>query len=458
MHCDILFIGAGPSGYIGAIEAAKLGKKVVVCEKSAVGGTCLNVGCIPSKALLHATEIIHTVKHEAPHFGFEATGSLNFSKLMEFKNAAITKFQKGIEFLFKRHKITLLRGCAKFLDAKRVSIDGQTIEAGKIVIATGSKILTLPFLPIDEKEILSSTGALDLQEPPKSMIVIGGGVIGLELGSVYARLGTKVTIVEAKDRLVSEFDKHVSKTLLSVLQKQGIKIHLDAFVQELKPKKLGFQEVSLSVEKKGELQNMQAEKILVCIGRAPHTDHLDLNEAGIQIDKRGFVAINDRFETSVQNIYAIGDCCSNPMLAHKGSHEGVVLAHALCGVKEKIEYCSIPSVIYISPEIASVGFTQEELEAKDVSFKSSIFPIQANSRYGAIGGSTPGFVKLLSNLDESGLLGMHIMSPCAGEMIMEGVLAISENLPIASLKNAIHAHPTFSESIYEAALSLKASK
>jgi dihydrolipoamide dehydrogenase len=450
MKYDTLFIGAGPAGYVAALAAAKLGQKVVICEKGGLGGTCLNVGCIPSKALLHASEVIHAAEKEGPNFGYQVQGKLNFTELMAFKNRAIFKFQKGIEYLLKKNKITIVRGEAHFINSSQVEVGGQIIDSDKIVIASGSSVTGLPFLPIDEKTILSSTGALNLKEKPDSMIVIGGGVIGLELGSVYARLGTKVTVIEAQDRILPEFDTQISKTFLTILKKQGIEVHLNARVQEAHALTDQTQGFNLTLDTNGVASHLEAQKILVSIGRSPNTTSLKLDSAGVKIDERGFVITNQRFETSSKNIYAIGDCCSNPMLAHKGSHEGVALAHALSGHNEKINYAAIPNVVYTHPEIASVGFSEQELDQKGIDYKKQSFPIQANSRYGAIGGVDPGFTKILITPDASKLLGMHIISPAAGEMIMEGVLAMNESLPIEALKRAIHPHPTFCESIHEA--------
>lgn len=451
MNFDVLFIGSGPAGYVGALQAAKLGLKVAVAEKCDLGGTCLNVGCIPSKALLHATEVIYAAKHEGPNFGYDVSGQLDFAKLMQFKDKAIYKFQKGIEHLFKKNGITLLKGQARFTSSKQVEVSGQRIDTKNIVIACGSKPVNLPFLEFDEKLVLSSTGALNLQSQPKSMAVIGGGVIGLELGSVFARIGTEVTVLEAQNRLLPEFDQQISKTFNTIMKRQGLECHLSSFV---KSAQVNQDSVTLQFEKGGQMQSLEVQRVLVAIGRAPSTESLNLNAAGIVTDTKGFIVIDEAFQTSSANIYAVGDCAANPLLAHKGSHEGVILAKALAGQNEKLNYAAIPNVVYTAPEVASVGFTEQELKQKQISFKSKSFPIQANSRYGAIAGSDPGFVKILMSSDEKKLLGMHIISPAAGEMIMEGVIAITNNLPISSIEHAIHAHPTFSESIHEALTNL----
>lgn len=434
---DIAIIGSGPAGYIGAIKAAQLGYKVVCIEKyEALGGTCLNVGCIPSKALLHASELLYALDHHGPQMGILAPErKVDFAKMMAFKEGSIHKLTSGIQYLFKKYKVERILGAAKFLDGSTLEVNHEKVKAKQIIIATGSEPIPLPFLPFDEKKILSSTGALSLKEIPKKMTIIGAGVIGLELGSIYARLGTKIEVVELLDRIIPEFDRDLSKAFQKTLESQGFTFHLKT---EVKPG-----------------QAFDADVILVAIGRRAMTHNLNLEQVGIQKDPRGFIQIDHQFRTTLPNVYAIGDVACQPMLAHKGSEEALSLIETLFGHKVRMNYAAIPNVIYTSPEVASVGFTQEALEEKGVLYKVSHFPLIGNSRYQAIGGKDPCFVKTLSHKTTNHLLGCHILAPNASELIAQPTLAIQAGITVDTLASTCYAHPTLSEALHEAYLGLK---
>lgn len=436
---DIVIIGSGPAGYVGAIKAAQLGYRVACIEKhSALGGTCLNVGCIPSKALLHATELVHALDHHGPEMGINAPDrKVDFSKLMAFKEGSIKKLTSGILYLFKKYKVEHIRGEASFKDPSTLEVNNESIKAKHIIIATGSEPIGLPFLPFDEKRVVSSTGALSLKEVPKKMTIIGAGVIGLELGSVYARLGTKIEVIELLDRIIPEFDRDLSKAFQKTLESQGFTFNLKTKVE------------------KG--QTFDADVILVAIGRKPFTQGLNLEQVGIQKDPRGFIQIDHQFRTSLPNVYAIGDVACPPMLAHKGSEEALCLIETLFGHKASMNYAAIPNVIYTSPEVASVGFTQDALEEKNIPYKVSHFPLIGNSRYQSIQGKDPCFVKALSHKTTNHLLGCHILAPNASELIAQPTLAIQANITLDTLAATCFAHPTISEALHEAYLGLTSS-
>lgn len=433
---DIVIIGSGPAGYIGAIKAAQLGYKVACIEKhSALGGTCLNVGCIPSKALLHASELAYAIDHHGPAMGIHAKCQIDFSKLMAYKEASIQKLTSGILYLFKKYKVEHIKGAAKLLDGVTIEVNNEAIKAKHIIIATGSEPIPLPFLPFDEKKVLSSTGALSLKEIPQKMTVIGGGVIGLEIGSIYARLGTKIEVIELLDHIIPEFDTDLSKAFQSTLESQGFTFHLKTKVE------------------KG--QTFDSDVILVAIGRRPYTEGLNLDQVGIKKDPRGFIEIDHQFRTTLPTVYAIGDVACQPMLAHKGSEEALCLIETLFGHKMSLNYAAIPNVIYTSPEVASVGFTQKKLDESNIPYKVSHFPLIGNSRYQAIHGKDPCFVKALSHKMTNHLLGCHILAPNASELIAQPTLAIQAGITVDTLASTCYAHPTISEALHEAYLGLK---
>jgi len=436
---DVVIIGSGPAGYVGAIKAGQLGLKVACIEKhSALGGTCLNVGCIPSKALLHASELVAAIDHHGLDMGIDATmRKIDFQQMMVFKEQSIKKLTAGITYLFKKNKVDHIRGVGKLLDGSTVEVNGKTIKAKHIILATGSEPIPLPFLPFDETKILSSTGALNLKEIPKKMTVIGGGVIGLELGSVYARLGTKIEVVELLDRIIPEFDLDLSKAFQKILESQGFTFHLKTKVEEG--------------------QSFDSDVTLVSIGRRPYTEGLNLENLGVEKDNQGFIKIDRNFRTNLPNVYAIGDCAGQPMLAHKGSEEAICLIETLFGHNTKINYAAIPNVIYTSPEVASVGFTQSQLDEKNIPYNLSNFPLIGNSRYQAIGGKDPCFIKTLSHKTTNHLLGCHIIAPNASELIAQPTLAIQANITLDTLANTCFAHPTISEALHESYLGLTSS-
>ncbi|MCI5053107.1 MAG: dihydrolipoyl dehydrogenase [Simkaniaceae bacterium] len=447
MDYDLVVIGSGPGGYVAAIRAAQLGLKTACVEKeSSLGGTCLNVGCIPSKSLLHSTELLSTITHTAEENGIEvATPKVNFAKMMERKNGVVSGFNQGISGLFKKNKIEHLTGHAKFVDPHTLDVGGKKVTAQNFIIATGSQPSPLPFLPFDEKKVLSSTGALALERIPKSMIVIGAGVIGVELGSVYNRLGTKVQVVEFLDRVCPPLDSAVSKAFEKVLKKQGMEFHLSTKVESAKVD----QNVILSTSN----GTLEAEVVLVSIGRRPYTENLGLETLGIETEKPGFIPINGAFQTKHPHIFAIGDVAGPPMLAHKASEEGIAAVELIAGLRPHIEYLAIPNVVYTHPEVAAVGFTTEELKAKNIPIKAGQFAFKANSRARCIS-DDEGFVKLLCHATHGTLLGAHIIGPHAGELIQECALAIEKKLTAHDIAYTSHAHPTLTEAIKEAALAV----
>ncbi|MCH9631437.1 MAG: Dihydrolipoyl dehydrogenase 3 [Chlamydiia bacterium] len=448
---DVCVIGSGPGGYVCAIKAAQLGLKVACVEKYPVlGGTCLNVGCIPSKSLLSSSEFYHKVQTQANDYGIK-TGALglDFSKMTEKKSSVVTGFNQGISGLFKKNKVKEIHGTASFVSKDEISIDGkEKIKAKNFVIATGSKPTELPFLPFDEKKILSSTGALALTKVPKTLLVVGAGIIGVELGSVYSRLGTKVVFLEFLDRICPTLDTDSSKLLQKLLTKQGLTFHLGAKVTKGSASASG---VSLDVEIKGKIEKFNAEHALVAVGRRPYTDDLNLKNAGVSVDEKGFITIDSGFKTTTPNIYAIGDTVDGPMLAHKAEEEGMAVAELLANKSPKIEYMAIPSVVYTDPEVAGVGLTEAAAKERSLSVKVGKFPFKANSRARAIG-DDEGFVKIIADSASNQVLGMHIIGPHAGELIAEGVLAITKKLRADDIAHTSHAHPTLSEAIKEAAL------
>jgi len=451
---DVAVIGSGPGGYVAGIRAAQLGLKTVCIEKTdTLGGTCLNVGCIPSKALLHASELYTKIETEALNYGISYNDlAIDFSKTIAHKDKIVDSFTKGIAYLFKKNKIERLFGHAKLTSPTTIEISSketQNITAKHIILATGSKPIELPFLPFDETNILSSTGALALTSLPKKLIVVGAGVIGVELGSVYARLGVQVEFIEFLDRICPGIDLDVATTLQKSLEKQKMTFHLSHKV--VHQKQTGDQ-ITLTVEGPDGNKEFSADKVLVCIGRTPYTDNLGLEELSIQKDSRGFVSVDKAYRTKYPNIFAIGDIIDGPMLAHKASEDGVIVSEFIAGHRQEFDYLTIPNVAYTHPEVASVGLSEEEAK-KHFSIKVGTFPFKANSRARCVN-EEEGFVKIIADKESHTLLGMHIISGHASELICFGALALKLQVKVDDIADLCFAHPTLSESIKEAALSI----
>ncbi len=452
---DLVVIGGGPGGYVAAIRAAQLGLKTACVEKRAtLGGTCLNIGCIPSKALLQASEKYEEAAHALASFGVK-TGkvSLDLNGMMTHKDKVVEANVKGVEFLFKKNKIDWLKGSGQVTGKNEVTIDGkEKIQAKNIVIATGSTHVDLPGVKVDEKQIVSSTGALELGSVPKTMVVIGGGYIGLEMGSVWQRLGTQVTVVEYLDRLVPGMDAEVAKTFQQVLKKQGMAFKLGTKVTAAKQAKSG---VTLTVEpaKGGAAEQIKAEIVLVAIGRRPYVDGLGLDSVGVELDDRGRIKTDAHWRTNVESIYAIGDVIAGPMLAHKAEEEGVALAEMLAGGPGHVNYDTVPGIVYTWPEVASVGKTEEQLKEAGVKYRSGKFPFAANGRARAMN-ATDGFVKILADERTDRVLGAHIIGPDAGSLIHELVMAMEFGGSAEDVARAFHGHPTLNEAVKEAALAV----
>jgi dihydrolipoamide dehydrogenase len=450
---DVTIIGTGPGGYVCAIRCAQLGLKVAVVEKRAShGGTCLNVGCIPSKALLHASELYHEANTSFAKMGITATASFDLPKMMGFKQEAIDGNTKGIDFLFKKNKVTVFRGAGVIAAPGKVKVGEQTVESKSIIIATGSDVAKLKGIDIDEERIVSSTGALELDEVPQHLAVIGAGVIGLELGSVYARLGAKVTVIEYLDRILPGMDGDVAKNFQRMLQKQGFSFKLSSKVMAAKA---GKDKVTLSVEPAagGAAEALEADVVLVAVGRVPYTEGLGLDAVGIARDGKGRIEVDGHYATSVKGIYAIGDVIKGPMLAHKAEDEGIALAELLAGQAGHVNYDVIPGVVYTSPEVASVGKTEEELKSAGIDYRAGKFLFLANGRAKA-NQTTDGFVKLLADAKTDRVLGCHIVGPMAGELIHEVAVLMEFGGSAEDLARTCHAHPTLSEAVKEAALAV----
>ncbi len=452
---DVVVVGGGPGGYVCAIRAAQLGFKVACVEKrGTLGGTCLNVGCIPSKALLAASEKFEEAAHGLAKFGIKVGGvELDLPGMLAHKDKVVKDNVGGIEFLFKKNKVTWLKGAGKITAANTVEVEGVgTVTASKaIVIATGSEVTPLPGIAIDEKRVVSSTGALELAEVPKHLVVIGGGVIGLELGSVWGRLGAKVTVVEFLDRVLPTMDNELSKQTQRIFAKQGMDFKLSTKVTGATVTETG---VTLTVEPAagGAAQTIEADTVLVAIGRRPYTEGLGLEAVGVELD-RGRVKIDGHFQSSVPGIYAIGDVVVGPMLAHKAEEEGVALAEQLAGQKSHVNHELVPGVVYTWPEVAAVGKTEEQLKAAGVAYKAGKFPFTANGRARA-SATTDGFVKILSDASTDQVLGVHMIGPNVSEMIGELVLAMEFSASAEDIARTCHAHPTLSEAVKEAALAV----
>jgi dihydrolipoamide dehydrogenase len=455
---DLVIIGTGPGGYVCAVRAAQLGMKVAVVEKSAtLGGTCLNVGCMPSKALLHASEMFEEAEHSFAKMGVSVSApKLDLPAMMNFKQQGIDGNVKGVDFLMKKNKIDVLKGTGKILGAGKVEVSGdgktETVETRNIVIATGSDIARLKGIEIDEKRIVSSTGALSLDKVPEKLLIIGAGVIGLELGSVWQRLGAQVMVVEFLDRILPGMDGEVAKQFQRILEKQGFAFKLGAKVTGVDTSgKTLIAKVEPAAG--GAAETLEADVVLVCIGRVPYTDGLGLKEAGVAVDDRGRVQIDQHFSTSVKGVYAIGDVVAGPMLAHKAEDEGVACAEIIAGQAGHVNYDVIPGVVYTTPEISSVGKTEEELKQAGVAYTSGKFPFTANGR-SKVNQTTDGFVKVLADAKTDRVLGVHIIGREAGEMIHEAAVLMEFGGSAEDLARTCHAHPTRSEAIKEAALAV----
>ena len=451
---DVIVIGSGPGGYVCAIRAAQLGLKVACVEKrSTLGGTCLNIGCIPSKALLQSSENFAEVTHAFADHGILVDGvKLDLARMQARKAEVVTANVRGVEFLFKKNKVTWLKGTGRILGAGRVAVDGTEYTAGKIVIATGSESMPLAGVEVDETRIVTSTGALELDRVPGHLVVIGGGVIGLELGSVWRRLGAQVTVIEFLDRLIPGNDGEVAKQFERILARQGIKFRLSSRVTGAR---VGNDGVTLTVEPAsgGSADEVKADVVLLAIGRRPFTDGLGLAEAGVALDDRGRVRTDGHFATNVPGIYAIGDVIAGPMLAHKAEDEGVALAEHLAGKAGHVNYAAIPAVVYTWPEVAGVGRTEEGLKAAGIDYRVGKFPFTANGRARAMG-STDGFVKILADRATDRVLGCHIIGPDAGTLIAEIVTAIEFGASAEDVARTCHAHPSLNEAVKEAALAV----
>jgi len=452
---DSIIIGSGPAGYVCAIRAAQLGLKVCCVEKSTtLGGTCLNIGCIPSKSLLHASQAYDQAKnYETMGISFSDV-SFDLNKIMQSKDDSINKLTGGVNFLFKKNKITHKKGFAKIINNNEVEVSNNTnselVRAKNIVIATGSEPSIPSEVLIDEKNILSSTGALSLDKVPSHLVIIGAGYIGLEMGSVWSRLGSKVTVIEYEDHILPNMDREVAKNFQKILIKQGFDFKLStSFNKVIKQN----DKLSVQIENNGQTLEVDCDKILISMGRKPYSYGLNLENIGVELDKSGFIQTNRKFQTSLNNIYAIGDCKVGPMLAHKASEEGVAVAEILAGQAGQVNYDTIPSVIYTFPEVASVGKTEEELKKLSIQYKVGKFPFTANAK-ATVMQETEGFVKIISDLQTDEVLGVHIVGADAGNLIGELVVAMEFGASAEDLARTCHAHPTLTESIKEAALNV----
>lgn len=454
---DVAIIGSGPGGYVAAIRCAQLGLKTAIIEKySTLGGTCLNVGCIPSKALLDSSHHYEdAVKHFEEH-GIELPGEVkvNIKKMMERKASVVEQTTKGIEFLMNKNKIDTFEGVGSFKDKTHINIDlaegkSETIEAKRTIIATGSKPSTLPFIDIDKERVITSTEALKMKEIPKHLLIIGGGVIGLELGQVYKRLGADVTVIEYMDRIIPTMDKAQSKELTKVMKKQKVKFAVSHKVKSVERK--GDEVVVKATDKKDKEVEFKGDYCLVSVGRRPFTDGLGADKAGVKINDRGQIEVNDHLQTNVENIYAIGDVIKGAMLAHKAEEEGTFVAESIAGQKPHIDYNLIPGVVYTWPEVASVGKTEEQLKEDKVEFKTGQFPMRALGRSRA-SGDTDGFVKIICDKKTDEVLGVHMVGARAADLIAEAVTAMEFRASAEDISRMSHAHPTYAEAVKEAAL------
>ncbi len=451
---DVIVIGSGPGGYVCAIRAAQLGMKVACVEQRAtLGGTCLNIGCIPSKALLQSSEEFDHTRHALVDHGVIVESiKLDLARMQSRKADVVAANVKGVEFLFRKNNVTWLKGHGRIIGPGRVEVNGATYDSKNIVIATGSDSVPLTDVDVDERQIVSSTGGLELDKVPTHLVVIGGGYIGLELGSVWRRLGAEVTVVEFLDRIVPTMDGEVARSLQRILGRQGLKFQLGTKVTAARKSNQGVN-LTLEPAKGGDAEELQADIVLLSIGRRPHTDGLGLAEAGVALDDRGRVRTDAHFATNIQGIYAIGDVIAGPMLAHKAQDEGVAVAEILAGQAGHVNYGAIPGVVYTWPEVAAVGQTEEELKAAGITYSVGKFPFTANGRARAIG-YTEGFVKLLADKQTDRILGAHIIGPDAGTLIAELVTAMEFGASAEDVARICHAHPTLEEAVKEAALAV----
>ena len=453
---DITVIGSGPAGYVCAIRAAQLGYNVCCIEKGqTLGGTCLNIGCIPSKSLLHSSHLYDQAS-DLKKLGINFDNvSFDLSKIMEKKSESVESLTKGVEFLFKKNKINRKSGFAKLKNINEIEIlsgeKSETIKSAKIIIATGSEVSSPDGVVIDEKDILSSTGALSLQSVPNHLVVIGAGYIGLEMGSVWSRLGSKVTVIEYADRILPGMDTEVSSSFQKILIKQGFDFKLSTALRSVSKE---GDSLSVSVENKGQTMDIDCDKVLISTGRRPYTFGLNLEELGVKLNDKGFIITDNHFRTSIDNIYAVGDCKLGPMLAHKASEEGTAVAEIIDGQAGHVNYNAIPSVIYTAPEVASVGKTEDELKAAGITYKVGKFPFTANAK-AKVMNDTGGFVKILSDNKTDEVLGVHIIGADAGNMIGELTVAMEFGASAEDIARTCHAHPTLTESIKEAALNVE---
>lgn len=451
---DVTIIGSGPGGYVAAIRCAQLGLKTALIEKeNTLGGTCLNVGCIPSKALLDSSHHYHDAAHTFKTHGIELSNlSVNLKQMIDRKNDVVKKTTDGINFLMNKNKVDVIEGFGSFIDANHIKVEGKetvTVETDKVIIATGSEPSSLPFIKLDRKRVITSTEALDITELPKSMVVIGGGIIGCELGSVYARLGTEVTVIEYLPRIVPGMDSDIGKDLLKSLKKLGVKFNLNTGVKEVINN--GDSVNIKATDKKGNEVEFDAEYCLVSVGRKPYTDKLGLENIGISVDERGRIPVDEHLKTSASNVFAIGDVIKGAMLAHKAEEEGVFVAETIAGQKPHINYLLIPSVVYTWPEGAGVGYTEDELKEKGTKYKKGSFPFKASGRARA-SMDEEGFVKVLADAETDEILGVHMLGPRCADMIAEAVVAMEYRASAEDISRMSHAHPTFTESMKEACL------
>ena len=450
-------IGGGPGGYVCSIRLAQLGYKTACIDaRDALGGTCLNVGCIPSKSLLNLSAKFYNTKNLSEKGIEVGSVKLNLEKMMKNKEDAVSKLTKGVEFLLKKNKVTYIKGFANFKTSNKISIidnnkKEKIIETEKTIISAGSEPLSLPKIDFDEQKILSSTGALSLKSVPKKMVIIGGGYIGLEMGSVWSRLGSEVHVVEFLDHITPGMDREISKEFLKILQKQGIQFHLESKVENVKKTSKQI-EIKIS-NKDGKKTDINSDVVLVSIGRRPNTEKLNLKKIGIELDNKKRIKVDKKYQTSVKNIFAIGDIIKGPMLAHKAEDEGIAVAEIIDGQLGHVNYDVIPGVVYTSPEVATVGKTEEQLKKENINYKVGKFSLMANSRAKTIN-ETDGFVKILADSKTDKVLGVHIISPSAGELIAEMAIAMEFGASSEDIARTCHAHPTFSEALKESALAV----
>ena len=449
---DAIVIGSGPGGYVCAIKLAQLGIKVACVEgNTSLGGTCLNVGCIPSKALLNASHNYHNSVENFSKMGIEVDPPVvNWGKMLSYKESMIKDNTKGIEYLFKKNKITLINGWASFIDKNTISVDNKNFEATYFVIATGSEASSLKNIEFDEQVIVSSTGALELKKIPEKMIIVGAGVIGLEMGSIYSRLGTEVTVLEFFDKVLNGMDHDISKNFKSILQRQGFKFHLNCSVSMIAKEKKGVKVTFEQVDSKDQ-NELSADVVLVATGRKPFTKNLKLENIGVELNSRGQVETDSNWRTSTKNVFAIGDVIPGPMLAHKAEDEGIAVAEIIAGQAGHVNFQVIPSVVYTDPEVASVGKTEDELKEEGVQVKVGKFSFMGNGRAKTVF-SNSGFVKIIADSNNDKILGAHIIGPGAGDLIHEVCVAMEFGASTEDLARTCHAHPTFSEAVREAAL------